>query len=118
MLAGKRLELLKDTVPNLSRVAVLWDSHDPTTAQQWKESQLPARDFGLQLHSMDVRGAGKLENAFKEATQARSAALAVTHSAPFVSNRQTIVDLAMKNRSPAIYPREIMSPAAGYWPMA
>jgi putative ABC transport system substrate-binding protein len=105
MLAGKRLELLKDTVPNLSRVAVLWDSHDPTTAQQWKESQLPARDFGLQLHSMDVRGAGKLESAFKEATQARSAALAVTHSAPFVSNQQTIADLAMKNRLPAIYPR-------------
>jgi putative tryptophan/tyrosine transport system substrate-binding protein len=50
-LAGKRLELLKETVPNLSRVAVLWNPRDPTTAQQWKESQLPARELGLRLHS-------------------------------------------------------------------
>jgi putative tryptophan/tyrosine transport system substrate-binding protein len=105
VLAGKRLELLKEIIPNLSRVAVLWDSHDPTTAQQWNESQLPARGLGLQLHSMDVSSAEKYAGAFKEATKARSAALAVTHSAPFVSNRQRIADLATKNRLPAIYPR-------------
>jgi ABC-type uncharacterized transport system substrate-binding protein len=105
VLAGKRLELLKEIVPNLSRVAVLWDSHDPTTAQQWKESQLPARELRLQLHSMEVSRADKYEDAFKEATKARSAALAVTHSAPFVSNQKRIADLATKNRLPAIYPR-------------
>jgi putative ABC transport system substrate-binding protein len=105
VLAGKRLELLKEIIPNLSRVAVLWDSHDPTTAQQWNESQLPARGLGLQLHSMDVSSAEKYASAFKEATKARSAALAVTHSAPFVSNRQRIADLATKNRLPAIYSR-------------
>src|SRR5215467_5399898 len=54
VLAGKRLELVKDTVPYLSRVAVLWDpQHDPASAQQWKESQPPARELGLQLHSME-----------------------------------------------------------------
>jgi putative ABC transport system substrate-binding protein len=105
VLAGKRLELLKEIIPNLSRVAVLWDSHDPTTAQQLKESQLPARGLGLQLHSMEVSSTEKYAGAFKEATKARSAALAVTHSAPFVSNRQRIADLATKNRLPAIYPR-------------
>ena len=83
MLAGKRLELLKETVPNLSRVAVLWNSHDPTTVQQWIESQLAAWELKLHLHSMEVSKTEKYDEAFKEATKARSAALAVTHSAPF-----------------------------------
>ena len=105
MLAGKRLELLKETVPNLSRVAVLWDPQDPSTAQQWKESQLPARELGLQLHSMEVSSADKFESAFKEAIKARSAALAVTPNALANSNQKRIVDLATKNRLPAIYSR-------------
>ena len=78
VLAGKRLELLKETIPKLSRVAVLWDPQNPGTAQQWKESQLSARELGLQLHSMEVSSADKFESAFKEATKARSGALAVT----------------------------------------
>src|SRR5262245_16585418 len=48
-LAGKRIELLKETIPKLSRVAVLWDSHDPGSTQQWKESQLAAKELGLQV---------------------------------------------------------------------
>src|SRR6266576_3376041 len=78
VLAGKRLELLKETVPNLSRVALLWDPQDPSAAQQWKESQLPARELGLQLHSMEISSADKYENGFKEAIKARSAGLVVT----------------------------------------
>ena len=105
MLAGKRLELLKETIPKLSRVAVLWDPQDPGSAQQWKESQLPARELGLQLHSMEVSSADKYESAFKEATKARSAALAVTRDALANSNQKRIADLATKNRLPAIYPR-------------
>ena len=105
VLAGKRLDLLKESVMNLSRVAVLWDSRDPTTAQQWKESQLPARELGLQLYSMEVSKADKYEEAFKEATKAESAALSVTHSAGFASNRQRIAELAAKNRLPTIYAR-------------
>ena len=60
VLAGKRLELLKEIIPKLSRVAMLWDPQDPGATQQWKESQLPARELGLQLHSMEVRSADKL----------------------------------------------------------
>ena len=105
VLAGKRLELLKETVPKLSRVAVLWDPQDPGSAQQWKESQLPARELGLQLHSMEVSSADKFESAFKEATKARSAALAVTQSPLANSNQKQIADLAAKYRLPAIYPR-------------
>jgi putative ABC transport system substrate-binding protein len=105
MLAGKRLELLKETIPHLSRVAVLWDPRDPNTEQQWKESQLAARELGLQLHSMEVTSAEKLDGAFKEATKVHSAALTVTETPLTASNQKQIADLAAKNRLPAIYSR-------------
>jgi putative ABC transport system substrate-binding protein len=105
MLAGKRLELLKDTVPRLSRVAVLWNPQNPGNAQQWKESQIPARELGLQLHSMAVSSADRYEGAFKEAAKARSAALAVTPDPLVFSNLKLITDLAAKYRLPAIADR-------------
>jgi putative tryptophan/tyrosine transport system substrate-binding protein len=80
-LAGKRLALVKETIPRLSRVAVLWNPGDATTAQSWEKSQLAARELGLQLHSMEVRTGKDIEDAFKEATKMRVAALAVPQSA-------------------------------------
>ena len=103
-LAGKRLELLKETVPTLSRVAVLRDSQSPI--DQWKENQLAAKALGLQLHSMEVSSADKFENAFKEAIEAGSTALTVTTSGFLNSNLQQTVELAAKYRLPAIYARE------------
>jgi len=105
VLAGKRLELLKDTIPKLSRVAVLWNPQDPSSAQQWKESQLPARELGLQLHSMEVSSADKYESAFKEATKTRSRALAVTLDGLANSNQKRMAELAARHRLPAIYAR-------------
>jgi putative ABC transport system substrate-binding protein len=102
VLAGKRLELLKETVPKLSRVAVLWDPEDASAAQQWKESQLLARELGLQLHSVEISSAAKLDIAFKEAIKAASTALAVTQSSAVNRNQQRIADLAKNNRLPAI----------------
>ena len=61
VLAGKRLELLKETIPKLSRVAVLWNSKNLTSAQTWKESQQPARELGLQLRSIEVDSADKFD---------------------------------------------------------
>ena len=105
VLASKRLELLKETVAKLSRVAVLWNPKDPASAQQWQENQLAARELGLQLHSMEVSSADKLDGAFKAAIKARSAALAVTDHALAVANQKLIADLAIKYRLPAIYGR-------------
>jgi putative ABC transport system substrate-binding protein len=105
VLSGKRLELLKETIPKISRVAVLWDPQAPGSAPQWKESQLPARELGLQLHSMEVSSADKYESAFKEAVKARSAALAVTQNTLVASNQTRVKELATKNRLPAIYGR-------------
>lgn len=105
LLAGKRLELLKETIPKLSRVAVLWNPQNPGSAQSWNESQLAARELGVQLYSMEVKGSDRLESAFKEAIKARSAALAVTQS-PFINSYLTqIADLATKSRLPTISPR-------------
>ncbi|MGH7824591.1 MAG: ABC transporter substrate-binding protein [Candidatus Binatia bacterium] len=104
VLAGKRLELLKESIPNLSRLAVLWNPQDRPSAQSWKEGQLPARELGLQLHSMEVSTADRFAGAFKEAVKANSDALAVMASPVFYFNQQQIVDLAAQNRLPAIYP--------------
>ncbi|HXK30570.1 MAG TPA: ABC transporter substrate-binding protein [Candidatus Binatia bacterium] len=105
VLSGKRLELIKETVPKLSRVAVLWDPKNPGSTPQWNESQLAARELRLQLHSMEVSSVDKYESAFKDATKARSAALAVTLNPLANSNQKRVVDLAAKNRLPAIYAR-------------
>ena len=105
VLAGKRLELLKETIPKLSRVALLWNPRNPGNAQQWKESQLAAKELGLQLHSMEVSRADKFDSAFKEAIKARSTALAVAQDPLSISNPKLIADLAAKNRLPAIYTR-------------
>jgi putative ABC transport system substrate-binding protein len=104
-LVGKRLELLKETVPKLSHVAVLRDLRSSASSQEWKESLHPARELHLQLHSMEVSSADQFESAFKETIKARSAALAVTLSGVNNSNQKRIADLAAKHRLPAIAPR-------------
>ncbi len=105
VLAGKRLELLKETIPKLARVAVLWDSQDPNSAQHWKESQFAARELGLQLYSMQVSSVDKLEGAFKEAIKERIGALSVTPSALVTAYPKLVTDLATKHRLPAIFDR-------------
>ena len=106
VLVGKRLELLKETVPKRSAVAVLWNPQSPGNALQWKESQRQARALGLQLHSMEVSSADRYEGAFKEAAKAHSAALAVTPDPLVTSNFKLITDLAVKYRLPAIADRK------------
>ena len=104
-LAGKRLEFLKETVPKLSRVAVLWNPKNQASEQSWKESQLSARELGLQLYSMEISSADQFEIAFKEATKAGSTAVAGTLFALANSNQKQIADLAIRNRLPSIYAR-------------
>jgi len=103
-LIGKRLELLKETIPTLSHVAVLWNSTRGHKFQ-WEQSLLPARELRLQLHSMEVASADQLDSAFKEAIKAGSSAIAVQLSPLISANRTRIVELAKRNRRPTIYPR-------------
>jgi putative ABC transport system substrate-binding protein len=103
LLVGKRLELLKETVPKVSRVAILWSQKG--SIQQWKDSQLPARELGLELHSMEVTSTDKYEIAFEEALKAGCDALVVGGSSLDNLNQKRIAALATKHRLPAIYPR-------------
>ena len=104
VLAGKRLEVLRDTIPKLSRVALLWDPKNPGSGQ-WDESQLAARELGLQLHSMEVSTPGKYDPAFKEALKLHTGAVAVASSPLNSSHRTRVVNLTAQNRLPAIYTR-------------
>jgi ABC-type uncharacterized transport system substrate-binding protein len=105
VLAGKRLELLKETIPKLSRIAVLWNPQELSSAQNWKESQLPARELGLHLYSLEVSSNENYENAFKEATKAGSDAAIWMSSPVGAANQVFIIELAKKYRLPTIYPR-------------
>ena len=105
VLVGKRLEILKETVPKLSRVAVLWNPESPSSTQQWNENQSKARKLGLQLHSMKVSNSDKYNGAFNEASSARSGAATVTLHALANSNQKQIAGLATQNRLPVLYPR-------------
>jgi putative tryptophan/tyrosine transport system substrate-binding protein len=101
-LSGKRLELLKETIPKLSRVAVLWNSSGGR-GTQWKASQTAAKELKLELHSMQIQSADDLETVFQEAVKARSGAVAVTQSSEIATYVQRTISLVTKHRLPAIY---------------
>jgi putative ABC transport system substrate-binding protein len=110
-LSGKRLELLKEIVPGRTRVAVFANPNSPSLALMLKETQEAARFLRLQLQIIEVRpgSSGGLEGAFRAAIKGRAEAISVLSSAGFVSQRKKLVELAAKNRLPAIYDdREIV----------
>jgi putative tryptophan/tyrosine transport system substrate-binding protein len=108
VLAGKRLQVLKESMPKLSRVAILRYPESRTNEPQWRESQLAARQLGLRLHSMEINGTDKYEDAFKEAVKTGSTALAVVRHrlSQTPANQKRIIELAAKYRLPAIYYRD------------
>jgi putative tryptophan/tyrosine transport system substrate-binding protein len=102
---GKRLELLKEIVPGLSRVAVLASSTTPGNAQQLKETELAARTLGVQLQHLDVLSPKSIEPVFRAAAKAHADGVIVLQSPVFVNERRQLADLAVKNRLPAIFDR-------------
>jgi putative ABC transport system substrate-binding protein len=105
-LGGKRLELLKDIVPRLTRVAVLTDPGTGGHGPQMKEMELAAPALGLQLQAFEVRAPGELENAFAGMITARAGALIGLQQPTLDRLRNRIVELAAKNRLPAMYPND------------
>jgi putative tryptophan/tyrosine transport system substrate-binding protein len=101
-LNGKRVELLKEIVPKLSRMAVLGNSTNPGHAQMVKETELAAGVFGLKPQYLEARDPKDIETAFREASKARAGAVLVLPSA-VNSHRPQIIQLAIKNRFPVIY---------------
>jgi putative ABC transport system substrate-binding protein len=105
ILAGKRLEFLKETVPGITRVAVLWDPQAPGSVPQWKESQVPAEKLRLQLYPMEVSRVDNYAHAFKDAIKARNQAVWVTLNPLANSNQKLIAELAIDSRLPSICAR-------------
>jgi putative ABC transport system substrate-binding protein len=103
-LSGKRLELLREVVPGISRVGVLWDSNAPGPIIGFKEYEAAARALKIQVQSLEVRGPKPdLEGAFQVAAKGRATAL-ITITNPALSSYTTrIADLAIKNRLAAMY---------------
>lgn len=102
-LAGKRLELLKEIIPRLSRVAVLWNPESVSATLNWKEMQQPARQLGIQLHSLEVRSTNDLDHALDDATKARAGALVTLADPVTGGNLKRIAGLAAASRMPSIY---------------
>jgi len=101
-LAGKRLELLKKTVPRLARVAVFWNPPNPAYGPILRELEAAAQVLRLTLQRLEVRVAGDFEGAFETATRRRAGAL-IAPGDPLVTNRPRMVaDLALKYRLPTI----------------
>jgi putative ABC transport system substrate-binding protein len=103
-ISGKQLELLKEIVPRLSRVAVLGISTNPGNSQSLKETELAAGGLGVKLQFVDVRDRKDIETAFGAASNGRADAVLVLAGSIFNSHRSQVVELALKNRLPAIYP--------------
>ena len=97
-LAAKRLELLKEAAPHISRVAFLWNPDHPDNEP--REAQRAAAALGVQLRSMEVRGPGDLDSAFQAATLGGVDALYVVSSRQTVANIPRIVEFSIKNKLP------------------
>jgi putative ABC transport system substrate-binding protein len=102
-LTGKRLELLKETVPKLSRVAVLGNPDNTATALNFKEAEVAARAHGLQVQSLEVRGPNDLDSAFSTMIKGRAGALLPLGDSVVVFHRERIVNFAAKNRLPSMH---------------
>jgi putative ABC transport system substrate-binding protein len=102
-LFGKRLELLKEAIPKLSRVAVLWNPANPGSADALKEAEVTAQSLGLKLQPLEIRSANDFDGAFQAAVKGRARALMVASDPITFTHRKRIVELAAKNRLPTIH---------------
>lgn len=112
-LAGKRLELLKEAFPQVSRVAVLWDPARAVSKTGFRETEAAARVLGLQLQSVEFTGANDLENALAAIISGRADALITLPVPGSTTIRGRIVEIAAKSRLPALYYRSDFVHAGG-----
>lgn len=93
-LSAKRLDLLKDVVPGVSRVAILWNPSNPSNAPQLEAMKVVAQALGMQLQLLDVRGPRDVESGFQAATRGRAGALVTLDDLLIYTRRTQIVALA------------------------
>jgi putative ABC transport system substrate-binding protein len=102
-LAGKRLELLKEVIPGLTRIAVLWNAANPYPATVFAQTRLAAGKLGIEVQSLEVRSPDDLDGALEDALRQNAAGLIAVEDPLTYGNRQRIVAFAARSRLPAIY---------------
>ena len=115
-LVGKRLELLKQAVPGVNRVAILWQpggTGERTEQDMRKGAEAAARALGVRLQFLEARGPADFDRAFSDMTRERAGALTSLGGSMFFSERRRLVDLAAKNRLPALYQQREFVDAGG-----
>jgi putative ABC transport system substrate-binding protein len=112
-ISGKQLELLKEIVPKLSRVAVIGSSANPGNAQVLKGMEAAAQVFSVKLQYLDILDPKELEAAFRTASNERADAMVVLAGTIIIAQRARIADLAIKSRLPSIYERREFVEAGG-----
>ena len=113
-LSGKRLELLKETLPGISRVGVLWDAANEGATISFKEYEATAPSLKIQLQSLEVRGPKPdLEGVFQAAAKGRANGLVVISSGMLNGYRKQILDLVIKNRLPSMHEESFSVDAGG-----
>ena len=106
-LSGKRLELLKEAIPGILRVGILWNPENPSSVSGFKETQEAARALAMQLQSLEVRSADDFAGAFQAATKAKARALTVVSDSLMFSNRRRLLELASKNKLPTMHTQSL-----------
>lgn len=112
-LSAKKLELLREAVPGLSRVAIMWNPDVRGALLDYKATQEAARSLRLQLQSVEVTRADDIDRAFSALTTGRAEALIVAPSTLTLDNRVQIASAAQKNRLPSIYGGRVFAEAGG-----
>ena len=102
-LGAKRLELLKELLPRLSRVAVLWNAANPYSALVYKETQAGGRTLGIDVQSLEVRGPDDFDGAFEAARRLRLDALITVEDPLTASYRKHIADFAAGQQLPSLH---------------
>jgi putative ABC transport system substrate-binding protein len=102
-LDGKRLELLREVVPKIAHVAVLWNSSSPLQVVAERETQVAAKAMGIKMLSLGVQAASEFDNAFASILKERASALLVLADRLFLHHRTRIMDFATKHRLPGVH---------------
>ena len=112
-LSGKRLEMLREVVPKVFRLAVLIDETNPGSMLIARGTQVAAQSVGVQLQSLGVRGPADLDRTFSAMKEAQAGALIVESSSMLFTWRTQLADLALKNRLPTMFAQKEYAEAGG-----
>ena len=112
-ISGKQLELLKEIIPKVSRVGILGSWTQPGNAEALRELNIAAEALRLQLQRLEIQSPNAINSAFREATKGRAEAIVVLVNPVIISQRTQFLDLAIKNRLPAVYSQPEFVEAGG-----